>query len=130
MALDIKKFISRFIEEARDHLGRLTQGLADLEQGIDTEQINSLFRSAHTLKGSSRMLKLEPITQVSHSLEDLLSALREERVTVNPPVIALLYQGVDALSDQIQQLIAHGQVDALSSVNAQSCQQLTAIAEG
>ncbi len=131
MALDIKKFIGRFVEEAKEHLGRLASGLAEIEQGaVSAEKINGLFRSVHTLKGSSRMLKLEPITQVSHSLEDLLSALREERVTVNPPVIALLYQGVDALSDQIQQLIAHGQVDALSSVNAQLCQQLTAIAEG
>ncbi len=131
MALDIKKFIGRFVEEAKEHLGRLASGLAEIEQGaVSAEKINSLFRSVHTLKGSSRMLKLEPITQVSHSLEDLLSALREERVTVNPPVIALLYQGVDALSDQIQQLIAHDQVDALSSVNAQLCQQLTAIAEG
>lgn len=131
MVLDIKKFIGRFVEEAKEHLGRLASGLAEIEQGaVSAEKINSLFRSVHTLKGSSRMLKLEPITQVSHSLEDLLSALREERVTVNPPVIALLYQGVDALSDQIQQLIAHGQVDALSSVNAQLCQQLTAIAEG
>ncbi len=131
MAFDIKKFIGRFVEEAKEHLGRLASGLAEIEQGaVSAEKINSLFRSVHTLKGSSRMLKLEPITQVSHSLEDLLSALREERVTVNPPVIALLYQGVDALSDQIQQLIAHGQVDALSSVNAQLCQQLTAIAEG
>ncbi len=131
MALDIKKFIGRFVEEAKEHLGRLASGLAEIEQGaVSAEKINSLFRSVHTLKGSSRMLKLEPITQVSHSLEDLLSALREERVTVNPPVIALLYQGVDALSDQIQQLIARGQVDALSSVNAQLCQQLTAIAEG
>lgn len=131
MALDIKKFIGRFVEEAKEHLGRLASGLAEIEQGaVSAEKINSLFRSVHTLKGSSRMLKLEPITQVSHSLEDLLSALREERVTVNPPVIALLYQGVDALSDQIQQLIAHGEVDALSSVNAQLCQQLTAIAEG
>src|SRR5690606_12533278 len=131
MALDIKKFIGRFVEEAKEHLGRLASGLAEIEQGaVSAEKINSLFRSVHTLKGSSRMLKLEPITQVSHSLEDLLSALREERVTVNPPVIALLYQGVDALSDQIQQLIAHGQVDALSSVNTQLCQQLTAIAEG
>ncbi|WP_022966576.1 hybrid sensor histidine kinase/response regulator [Denitrificimonas caeni] len=131
MALDIKKFIGRFVEEAKEHLGRLASGLAEIEQGaVSAEKINSLFRSVHTLKGSSRMLKLEPITQVSHSLEDLLSALREERVTVNPPVIALLYQGVDALSDQVQQLIEHGQVDALSSVNAQLCQQLTAIAEG
>ncbi len=122
MALDVKKFIGRFVEEAKEHLGRLASGLAEIEQGaVSAEKINSLFRSVHTLKGSSRMLKLEPITQVSHSLEDVLSALREGRVATNPAVIALLYQGVDALSDQVQQLIECGQVEALSSVNAQLC---------
>lgn len=131
MALDVKKFIGRFVEEAKEHLGRLASGLAEIEQGaVSAEKINSLFRSVHTLKGSSRMLKLEPITQVSHSLEDLLSALREGRVATNPAVIALLYQGVDALSDQVQQLIECGEVEALTSVNTQLCQQLTATAEG
>ena len=97
MALDIKKFIARFVEEAKDHLNRLTQGLAALEQGMDAELINGLFRSAHTLKGSSRMLKLEPITQVAHSLEDLLSALRDQHLTIGSQVSGLLYQGVDEI---------------------------------
>ncbi|MDY0248856.1 MAG: response regulator [Pseudomonas sp.] len=130
MALDIRKFIGRFVEEAKEHLGRLASGLSQLEQGAaDTEQINSLFRSAHTLKGSSKMLKLESITQVAHSLEDLLSALRDERIAVNPYCIALLYQGVDALSDQVEQLTQQGQVNELSPSNRLLCEQLTAAAE-
>ena len=129
MALDIKKFISRFIEEARDHLGRLTQGLADLEQGVDVEQINSLFRSAHTLKGSSRMLKLESITQVAHSLEDLLSAMRDQRLGSSEEVSALLYQAVDTLTDQIEALEAKGEVATLTESQLGFCKQLTALAE-
>lgn len=129
MALDIKKFISRFIEEARDHLGRLTQGLADLEQGIDTEQINSLFRSAHTLKGSSRMLKLEPITLVAHSLEDLLSALRDKRLGSSAEVSALLYQAVDTLTDQVEALEAKGEVAELNATQLEFCKKLSALAE-
>lgn len=131
MALDIRKFIARFVEEAKEHLGRLATGLSELEQGVaNAEQINSLFRSAHTLKGSSKMLKLESITQVAHSLEDLLSALRDGRIAADPQVIALLYQGVDALSDQVEQLIKHGQVPALSAADLLLCQQLSALAEG
>ena len=131
MALDIRKFIARFVEEAKDHLGRLATGLSELEQGrADAEQINSLFRSAHTLKGSAKMLKLEPITQVAHSLEDLLSALRDVRLMANPSIVALLYQGVDSLSDHIAQLIKNGQVEPLSAADLQLCQQLSAVAEG
>lgn len=131
MALDIKKFITRFVDEAKEHLGRLNSGLAELEQGvINPDQINTLFRSAHTLKGSSRMLKLEPITQITHSLEDLLSALRDQHIAVSPSITALLFQGVDALSDQIDELIKSGQVTALSASATQLCQQLSAVAEG
>lgn len=131
MALDIRKFIGRFVEEAQEHLGRLASGLAELEYGrASAEQINSLFRSAHTLKGSSKMLKLEAITQVAHSLEDLLSALREQRITVNTQIVALLYQGVDTLSDQVEQLVQHGEVAVLSESTRLLCQQLSAIAEG
>lgn len=131
MALDIRKFIARFIEEAKDHLGRLAAGLSELEQGrTDSEQINSLFRSAHTLKGSAKMLKLEPIAQVAHSLEDLLSALRDARIALNPSIVALLYQGVDSLSDHIAQLIKSNQVDPLNTADLQLCQQLSAAAEG
>ncbi|BBI64527.1 hypothetical protein HSBAA_58330 [Vreelandella sulfidaeris] len=57
----------------------MREGINALEQGYaDREQINELFRAAHTLKGSSRMLKLTPITALAHSTEELLSALRDE----------------------------------------------------
>lgn len=131
MALDIKRFIGRFVEEAKEHLSRMSHGLSDLEQGAaSAEQINSLFRSAHTLKGSSRMLKLEPITQLAHSLEDLLSALRDQRLTVNHLVMSLLYQSVDALSDQVELLVKHGEVSPLNTAQVTLCQQLSALAEG
>ena len=50
MALDIKKFIGRFVEEAKDHLGRMSSGLADLEQGsASAEEVNSLLLSWRTV---------------------------------------------------------------------------------
>ena len=131
MALDIKKFIGRFVDEAKDHLGRLNGDLSALEQGAaSAEQVNSLFRSAHTIKGSSRMLKLEPITQLAHSLEDLLSALREQQVQVSPSIMDALYQGVDALSTQVDSLAKQGQVTELSPAQSMLCQTLSALAQG
>lgn len=129
MALDIKKFIGRFVEEAKEHLGRMAHSLSALEQGsASAEDVNSLFRSAHTLKGSSRMLKLEPITQLAHSLEDVLSALREQQLQINHDVMSALYQGVDFLSDQVEQLANHGQLTENAALK-QLCQQLSGLAE-
>src|SRR5512137_1935762 len=105
MAIDITKFVIRFIEEARDHINRLNDGLAALESGsADKESINAIFRSAHTIKGSSRMLKLVTITETAHQLEDVMGALRDGTLQFTPPLGQLLYRAVDALAALVDKL--------------------------
>lgn len=110
MAIDIQKFIGRFVEEARDHLSRLGEGLAQLQQAAaagshaDAETVNALFRSAHTIKGSSRMLRLTPITELAHATEDVLGALRDGSLAFSPALGALLYRSVDHLASQVDAL--------------------------
>ncbi|MFP3341807.1 hybrid sensor histidine kinase/response regulator [Halomonas sp. SIMBA_159] len=131
MALDIRRFIQRFVEEAADHLPRLRAGVSALEQGeADKEHINELFRSAHTLKGSSRMLKLAPITAVAHSTEELLSAFRDGSQTPTPGSIGLLYEAIDALADLVSQLAQGATPDALPDADPALCQALEAAASG
>lgn len=131
MALDIQRFIQRFIEEALDHLGRMAEGIAALERDrVNTEHIDELFRSAHTMKGSSRMLKLTPITATAHSLEELLSALREGQQSAEPAIIGLLYQGLDALSDLVGLLADGSAPEALPAADPALCQALEAAASG
>ncbi len=131
MALDIRRFIQRFVEEAADHLPRLREGISALEQGhADREQVNELFRAAHTLKGSSRMLKLVPITALAHSTEELLSALRDGTLTATPPVISLLSQAVDGLADQVGRLAEGATGDDLPAADEALCSALEATALG
>jgi len=109
VALDIGKFIGRFIGEARDHLTRLEAGLAALEtQPDDAEAINALFRSAHTIKGSARMIKLSGISTNAHRLEDLLGALRAGTRRPDAANLGLLLRGVDAIAAQLDQVEASG----------------------
>lgn len=125
MALDIRRFIQRFVEEAADHLPRLREGISALEQGhADREQINELFRAAHTLKGSSRMLKLAPITALAHSTEELLSALRDGSLTASPTVTSLLNQAVDGLSDFVSRLAQGATGDDLPAADEALCNAL------
>ncbi len=105
MALDVKKFLGRFVGEARDHVARLEAGLTVLESGsADGETINALFRSAHTIKGSSRMLKLASITDTAHQLEEVLGALRESRITHTPELGSLLMRAVDAINALVERV--------------------------
>ena len=132
MPLDLSKFLRRFVDEAREHLQELSDGVGRLEAGqADVEAINLLFRAAHTLKGSSRMLKLSPITETAHALEDLLSALRDQKLSFNAQQHAdLLYQGVDHLTSQVEALAEHLNPEALAPTNTALCEALTAAAEG
>lgn len=107
MALDLSKFINRFVDEAREHLGNLEQGLTQLEANPgDKELINGLFRSAHTIKGTSRMLKLGGITEMAHVLEDMLGLMREGRIGLNDHLSGLLQQGLDGLSKMVDLVAA------------------------
>ncbi|WP_386080344.1 response regulator [Vreelandella sp. F11] len=131
MALDIRRFIQRFVEEAADHLPRLREGVSALEQGhADREQVNELFRAAHTLKGSSRMLKLVPITALAHSTEELLSALRDGTLTATPVVTSLLNQAVDGLADLISRLAEGATGDDLPAADEALCSALENAAHG
>ena len=105
MAIDLSRFLDRFVVESREHLQTLAKGVTGLQMGRpDPEKINHLFRAAHTLKGSSRMLKLLPITETSHFLEDVLAAMRDGALWVDERTRSALIAGVDALSDLVDML--------------------------
>jgi two-component system chemotaxis sensor kinase CheA len=109
VAIDLSRFINRFVDEAREHLSTLGQGIASLESSPDeSELIDTLFRSAHTIKGTSRMLKLGTITTTAHQLEDLLGALREGRLRCNSELARLIERAIDRLSALVD-LVAAGE---------------------
>ncbi|MEI6415194.1 MAG: Hpt domain-containing protein, partial [Pseudomonadota bacterium] len=128
MAFDIRRFIGRFVEEARDHLGKLTEGIETLtRQPGDRDAINALFRSAHTLKGSSRMLKLLTISDTAHRLEDVLGALREGKISFDAELGQLMFRALDTLS-----ALVNGTADGteLPAPDEALCTALTAAASG
>lgn len=128
MAFDIAKFIARFAEEARDHIEALNRGLVELEKNPDDEEnINAIFRAAHTIKGSSRMLKLTAITDVAHKLEDALGALREKRIAHTRELAGLLFRAVDALAAMVQNT-SDGQ--QITMDNLPLCEALAQAADG
>ncbi|NTW88354.1 MAG: hypothetical protein HGB26_04345, partial [Desulfobulbaceae bacterium] len=103
MAFDISKFIGRFVEEAREHVNALNKGMMDLENNPDDKEvIHQIFRSAHTIKGSSRMLKLLSISELAHKVEDILGALREGKIELSNELSAIIYKGIDSIAGLIE----------------------------
>ena len=107
MAFDHSKFLARFVDEAREHCSRISEGLLNLEQTPgDAEIINGLFRSAHTIKGSSRMMKLGGVTELAHKMEDILDAVRGGKLPLVASVSQALFRGVDALQELLERITA------------------------
>lgn len=102
MTIDLSRFLARFVAEAREHLLEISDGLLLLALNPeDRETRHALFRCAHTIGGAAGMLKLKPLAEMAHRLEDALSALMEGRIPYSETLADLLRRGAEALSRQV-----------------------------
>lgn len=128
MALDRRKLLARFLQEAREHCAVINNGLLSLERTPGNRTVlDEVCRSAHTVKGASRMMKLGAVTAVAHGMEDVFDALKRGRIGSSPTITSLLFQGVDAVADLLER-IAAGEDSPLS--DDALCQKLQQAAAG
>ncbi|HEY9630775.1 MAG TPA: hybrid sensor histidine kinase/response regulator [Coleofasciculaceae cyanobacterium] len=86
-----------FLQEVPELLQALEQGLLSLRESCTLNQVNTLMRATHTLKGAAASVGLETITIIAHSLEDIFKALCRPDISVNPDIQALLFEGFECL---------------------------------
>ncbi|WP_017713072.1 Hpt domain-containing protein [Prochlorothrix hollandica] len=88
-----QRILGYFIEEAKDHLETLGQGLQAFANTLaDPEMLNELFRAAHSIKGGAAMLNLGPLQQVAAHLEDDFKILKDHPHVPSQSPIASLFQ--------------------------------------
>ena len=83
----------------------LNRDLLELEERgakADPEVVNSTFRAIHTVKGLSGMLGLASINELSHSMEDALSTVRQGEATVGGGLAEALFESLDCLSEMVE----------------------------
>jgi chemotaxis protein histidine kinase CheA len=95
-----------FIEEAKEHLDTLENGLVDLKSTMkDPESVQEMFRAAHSVKGGAAMLGLDSIKTTAHRLEDCFKVLKDGPVKqVDQTAESLFLKGVDTLKDLLGRL--------------------------
>ena len=86
-----------FVPEAEEHLQISTQCLLALETHPTSDEINRLFRSVHTIKGSAAQVGLRRLAAVAHRLEDLIGLVRDGNLQVSGEITDVCLQTVDAL---------------------------------
>ncbi|MGR9115622.1 MAG: hybrid sensor histidine kinase/response regulator [Gammaproteobacteria bacterium] len=99
----LKRLLNIFRIEADEHLKMLSSGVRELEKKpADTrfaEIVEKIFREAHSLKGAARAVNLKDIELVCQSLESVFSAMKSKRLSLSQPLIELLYQTIDLLTE-------------------------------
>jgi Chemotaxis protein histidine kinase and related kinases len=101
MSKDDERALNEFTGEAEELLDTLSRDLVEFEsQGRDVrpEVINKIFREVHSLKGLAGMLGFSEISELSHTLEDMLDRLRMGKIEITRDLIDLLYDAVDSLN--------------------------------
>ncbi|MEM7769941.1 MAG: Hpt domain-containing protein, partial [Cyanobacteria bacterium P01_A01_bin.37] len=100
-----QRIMGYFIEEAKDHLNTIEQGLLNLQGTIeDSDLVNEVFRAAHSVKGGAAMLGLDSIQQTAHRLEDYFKVLKECPLKVDQKLETLFLRVFDTLQDLLEQL--------------------------
>ena len=100
-----QRILGYFIEEAKEHLQTLEQGILQLATSVqDTETVNEMFRAAHSVKGGAAMLGYTSIQKTAHRLEDSFKILKDNPVDVDRKLETLFLNGYDHLQDLIERL--------------------------
>ena len=103
--MDTSEYKNEFISEARDHMDTLNEGLLVLEKDAsDMDNINRIFRAFHTLKGNSAAMGFMKFSELAHSLEDVLSKVRDKELEVKQEVMDLLFDGCDQLEQGLDEI--------------------------
>lgn len=87
-----------FLEESKEHLDQMEQNFIDLENGqADPEIINTIFRSAHSLKSASATMSIKDMSELAHNLESLLNQVKEGHITISRTVMDIIFKSIDVL---------------------------------
>ncbi len=98
MSIDMEQFHGVFFDESQEHLDEMEHQLMDLDlQDLDPEQLNSIFRAAHSIKGGSGIFGFDALTRVTHVMENLLDRARQQTLVLSTEIVDLFLHTVDNL---------------------------------
>lgn len=98
--MDVSQYLEIFLDETKEHLQNLNTQILELEsdpENMDT--INEIFRAAHSLKGMAGTMGYKRMQNLTHDMENVFSEVRNGNIKVQPDMIDVLFQCLDALDE-------------------------------
>ncbi|MDS0219831.1 chemotaxis protein CheA [Haloarcula sp. S1AR25-5A] len=104
------QYLDAFIRESEEAITELNNSLLELESDpSDTEAMDSIFRTAHTLKGNFGAMGFDNAANLAHAMEDLLDEMRQGEMEVTPDLMDLIFAGVDQIEVIVGEIEEHGE---------------------
>lgn len=98
MSIDMQQFHGVFFEETQEHIHEMERILLGMDiANLDAEEINCIFRAAHSIKGGSAIFGFDGLAGLTHEMESLLVLVRNEQLSLNQTHISELLSSVDLL---------------------------------
>ena len=96
--IDLSQFYQIFFEEAGENLDQMEQRLLSLDlEAADDEELNAIFRCAHSIKGGAATFGFADVAELTHQMESLLDRLRRHELHPTAAMVDVLLESADAL---------------------------------
>jgi len=129
MSIDMSQFYQVFFEETGEHLANMENLLLGLDiDAPDAEQLNAIFRAAHSIKGSSGTFGFTDLQDVTHILENLLDRVRKGELQLRNDMIDAFLDAGDVLKNLLAAHQGEGEADRAAAEAI--CQRLRQLTEG
>ncbi len=127
----MKEIVNDFVQEALELLESLNENFVELEKDPGNKDLlNTIFRAAHTIKGSAGFLGFQSIVELAHSAENILNKLRQGEIFLTSGMMDCLLEAMDILKAMIISVSKTG-IEGLTPVdNAELIKRLDDMAEG
>ena len=98
--MDVSQYLEIFLDETNEHLQNLNTQILELESDPENmDNINEIFRAAHSLKGMAGTMGYTRMQNLTHDMENVFSEVRNGNIKVKPEMIDVLFQCLDALEE-------------------------------
>lgn len=106
----MQQALNAFMEEARELIAEMERILLAAEQGeCEAEDLNALFRAAHTIKGSAGLFGLDEVVRFTHVVENVLVRLRNGDIRFTPDLVTVLLDCQDHIAGLIEAIATGGE---------------------
>jgi len=111
MNIDLEQFHQTFFEESFEGLDVMESGLLALEESAGSEEVNTIFRAAHSIKGGAATFGFTDVASFTHLMETILDEMRDGRRAPTRDAVNLLLEAVDCLREMLTATRAHEDLD-------------------